>query len=149
LKLAAKESISELTKHLNVRYHFIRNCVQKSKIELVHVESENNNADILTKPITNVQRFNKLKLMMGMISLKDLNRLNQIMDEQEISYLNTNKIKNRTITERITPWKSVTIPIHEYLHREQSYLREAYGKINEIDDMKLDYHEVYNTVLLI
>jgi hypothetical protein len=116
----------------------------------MHVESQNNNADILTKPITNIERFNKLRLMMGMISANDLGDLNNIMKQIESSYLNVDsnsKLKSRSIRERVKPWKTINTPIAEYLHREQSYLRESYANKNLIDDMDLDSHVLCNYIL--
>ncbi|KAD7117335.1 hypothetical protein E3N88_04603 [Mikania micrantha] len=37
------------TKHIDIRYHFIRDCAEKKLIHLVKVDSENNLADLFTK----------------------------------------------------------------------------------------------------
>ncbi|KAI3815830.1 hypothetical protein L1987_15513 [Smallanthus sonchifolius] len=37
------------TKHIEIRYHFIRDCVEKRLIELVKVQTEDNFADLFTK----------------------------------------------------------------------------------------------------
>jgi hypothetical protein len=39
------------TKHIEVRYHFLRDNVEKGNIDLNHVPTENQLADILTKPL--------------------------------------------------------------------------------------------------
>jgi hypothetical protein len=39
------------TKHIEVRYHFLRDNVEKGNIDLIHVPSEKQLADILTKPL--------------------------------------------------------------------------------------------------
>jgi len=42
----------EKTKHIHIRYHFLReNVVEFKTISLVHIASENNLADLLTKYI--------------------------------------------------------------------------------------------------
>ncbi|KAI3740645.1 hypothetical protein L2E82_31115 [Cichorium intybus] len=39
------------TKHIDVRHHFIRDIIQKEKIELLYVPTEQQLADIFTKPL--------------------------------------------------------------------------------------------------
>ncbi|WVZ90149.1 hypothetical protein U9M48_036476 [Paspalum notatum var. saurae] len=39
------------TKHIDVRFHFLRDHYEKGDIDLVHVASENQLADIFTKPL--------------------------------------------------------------------------------------------------
>jgi hypothetical protein len=39
------------TKHIEVRYHFSRDNVEKGNIDLIHVPTEKQLADILTKPL--------------------------------------------------------------------------------------------------
>jgi hypothetical protein len=39
------------TKHIEVRYHFLRDNVEKGNIDLIHVPTEKQLADILTKPL--------------------------------------------------------------------------------------------------
>ena len=39
------------TKHINVRYHFIRELVERKVLNIQYTESSNQHADILTKPL--------------------------------------------------------------------------------------------------
>jgi hypothetical protein len=39
------------TKHIEVRYHFLRDSVEKGKIALIHVSTHDQLADIFTKPL--------------------------------------------------------------------------------------------------
>jgi hypothetical protein len=39
------------TKHIEVRYHFLRDNVEKGNINLIHVPTEKQLADILIKPL--------------------------------------------------------------------------------------------------
>jgi hypothetical protein len=39
-------------KHVDIRYHFVRNCVQNRLIDVIHVAGIENIADLLTKPLT-------------------------------------------------------------------------------------------------
>ena len=43
---------SNNSKHIDVRYHFIRWKVQAGEVELIHVESAQQHADVLTKPLS-------------------------------------------------------------------------------------------------
>jgi hypothetical protein len=39
------------TKHIEVRYHFLRDHVEKGNIDLIHVPTKKQLVDILTKPL--------------------------------------------------------------------------------------------------
>ncbi|GKC86616.1 retrovirus-related pol polyprotein from transposon TNT 1-94 [Tanacetum coccineum] len=54
------------TKHIEIRHHFLRDNVQKGNITIEKVASEDNIADILTKPI-NREPFNILRLGLGLM----------------------------------------------------------------------------------
>ncbi|GKU92535.1 hypothetical protein SLEP1_g6248 [Rubroshorea leprosula] len=58
------------SKHIDVRYHFLRDQVGKKAIELVYCKSENQVANILTKPLK-FEAFIKLRSMLGMTTLLD------------------------------------------------------------------------------
>lgn len=47
-------------KHIDVRYHYIRDMVSRKIIETEHIRSENQLADALTKPLCGIKlrRFN-------------------------------------------------------------------------------------------
>ena len=54
------------TKHIEIRHHFLRDNVQKGHISIEKVPSEENIADILTKPLKR-ETFNYLRLGLGMM----------------------------------------------------------------------------------
>ncbi|GJX40751.1 hypothetical protein Tco_0255741, partial [Tanacetum coccineum] len=56
------------TKHIEIRHHFLRDDVQKGNISFEKVASEDNIADILTKPLKR-EVFNYLRLGLGMMEL--------------------------------------------------------------------------------
>ena len=47
-------------KHIDTRYHFIRDKVDKGKIKLISCKSEDNLADLLTKPLKKA-KFEELR----------------------------------------------------------------------------------------
>jgi hypothetical protein len=54
------------TKHIDVRFHFLRDHVEKGDVVLKFVESENQLADIFTKPL-DPTRFCALRGELGII----------------------------------------------------------------------------------
>lgn len=60
------------SKHIERRYHFLRNQVNEGKLELEYCKSEVQLDDILTKPLKNI-RFNELKEHIGIRSLENMN----------------------------------------------------------------------------
>ncbi|GJR78928.1 hypothetical protein Tco_0149713 [Tanacetum coccineum] len=58
------------TKHIEIRHHFLRDNVQKGNISIENVSSEDNIADILTKPLKR-EPFNYLCLGLGMMEQID------------------------------------------------------------------------------
>ena len=56
--LARNES-STRTKHVDVRYHFIRDLVEQGIIQLEYVNTKENTADMLTKNLP-TEQFEKL-----------------------------------------------------------------------------------------
>ncbi|GJZ16286.1 reverse transcriptase domain-containing protein [Tanacetum coccineum] len=54
------------TKHIEIRHHFLRDNVQKGNISIKKVSSEDNIADILTKPLKR-ESFNSIRLGLGMM----------------------------------------------------------------------------------
>jgi hypothetical protein len=60
------------SKHIEIKHHFIRDHVQKGEIELIFIDTENQLADIFTKPLVE-DRFNFLRDKLSIISLSLLN----------------------------------------------------------------------------
>jgi len=47
--------INQKTKHIDIRYHYIRELISNNKIKLKYIESKNNIADGLTKYLSGSQ----------------------------------------------------------------------------------------------
>ncbi|KAJ9541518.1 hypothetical protein OSB04_028024 [Centaurea solstitialis] len=56
------------TKHINIRYHFIKDNVEKGNIEMFFVQIDYQLADLFTKPLDE-KRFNFLVSKLGMLSI--------------------------------------------------------------------------------
>ena len=57
------------SKHIDTRFHFIRDCVDGGQIVLEFVETERQLADILTKPLGRL-RLMDLRTKIGMVEIK-------------------------------------------------------------------------------
>ena len=51
--LAKNQQVGMRTKHIDVKYHFIRDLVADNYLELRYVRSEDNYADLMTKNVSN------------------------------------------------------------------------------------------------
>ncbi|GJU00703.1 zinc finger, CCHC-type containing protein [Tanacetum coccineum] len=60
------------SKHIDIRYHFIRECVENGHINMEHVSGELQRADILTKALPRL----KFVTMRQMLGVQDLGRSN-------------------------------------------------------------------------
>lgn len=69
IELAKNPVNHERSKHIDVRFHFIRDHVKEGNIELLHVASQDQVANIFTKPLPKVL-FNKYKKMIGMTDVR-------------------------------------------------------------------------------
>ena len=58
------------TKHIEIRHHFIRDHVEKGDIELIHIDTKNQIADIFTKPLSTQQHL-ELRFKLGMLELQE------------------------------------------------------------------------------
>ncbi|KAL2088069.1 hypothetical protein ACEWY4_016897 [Coilia grayii] len=56
------------TKHIDIRYHYIRECVQKGQIQLQYCPTDDMKADILTKPLAK-QKFEYLRREIGLCNV--------------------------------------------------------------------------------
>ena len=56
------------SKHIDIKYHFIRDLVKSEKIVLQYCKSVDQVADMFTKPLK-IDSFLKLKRMIGMVKM--------------------------------------------------------------------------------
>lgn len=58
------------SKHIDTRYYFIRECVERGEIILKHISSERQRADVLTKALTTAW-FEKMRSLLGTKELSE------------------------------------------------------------------------------
>ena len=61
IELAKNPVFHQRTKHIDVRYHYIRSQIENRNVTLKYIKSQDNIADLFTKP-TNKVRLNKFNL---------------------------------------------------------------------------------------
>ena len=62
----ASNSVQEKRmKHIDIQYHFIRECVEDGKVELFFVEGINNSANLFTKNLGPI-KFSKFRSQLGL-----------------------------------------------------------------------------------
>ena len=56
------------SKHIDVKFHFLRDCIDGGQIVIEFVETSRQLADVLTKPLSRL-RFSELKKTIGMVEV--------------------------------------------------------------------------------
>lgn len=57
------------SKHIDTRYHYIRDCIEKEVVDVEHVGTDNQLADILTKPLARL-KFVELRTRLGVVQVQ-------------------------------------------------------------------------------
>ena len=55
IKMKENPMFHDKSKHIEIRYHFIRDMIQKGVVKLKYVPKEEQVADVLTKPLARVK----------------------------------------------------------------------------------------------
>lgn len=50
-------------KHIDIRYHYIRDCVNKKFIEVLRVDGSDNSADIMTKALGKMAHLKAMQML--------------------------------------------------------------------------------------
>jgi hypothetical protein len=68
LVLARNPVFHERNNHIDLRYHFIRNCLAEGTVSATYINTVDQLADILTKALGRV-KFQKLRARIGMVQI--------------------------------------------------------------------------------
>jgi hypothetical protein len=55
------------TKHIEIKYHYVRDEIEKGKLKVCKINTHNNPADMLTKPVP-VAKFELCSSLVGIIN---------------------------------------------------------------------------------
>jgi hypothetical protein len=69
IELAKNPVFHERSKHIDTRFHYIRDCIEKDMVDVDHVGTDEQVADILTKPLGRI-KFAEFRLKLGVISMQ-------------------------------------------------------------------------------
>ena len=72
ISLSQQNASISRTKHMNVRWHFIRQCVAEGSINVSFVRSEDQLADFLTKALS-VEVLERARIRIGLHIIRDRN----------------------------------------------------------------------------
>lgn len=64
--LASNPAQEHRSKHIDIRYHYVRNCVEEGKVELIYIPTDEQLADILTKKLS-FDKFTQLRSKIGLV----------------------------------------------------------------------------------
>lgn len=69
IDLAKNPMFHGRSKHIDIRFHFIRECVERGEIVVKHISGEKQRADCLTKALATIE-FERMRNLLGVKELK-------------------------------------------------------------------------------
>jgi len=63
--IASNPITEKRSKHIDIRYHWVRACIENKQVELMFIPGEDNPADTLTKPLGRI-KFEKFRELLGL-----------------------------------------------------------------------------------
>ena len=72
IQLSKNPFFHEKSKHIDIRFHFLRDLVKDGGVKLSYCKSEVQIADIMTKPLK-LDQFERLRCMLGMTDASNIN----------------------------------------------------------------------------
>ena len=80
IHMAETGRVKNRSKHVDIKYHNVREAIKEKLIELEYCQTENNIADILTKPLS-TQKHEKCVKELGMPLCTDVSMLSHSEDD--------------------------------------------------------------------
>lgn len=74
IKLSKNPILHGRSKHIDIRFHFLRNLVKERSIKVTYCGSSDQLADVMTKPLK-LESFVKFRELLGICTLADVNQL--------------------------------------------------------------------------
>lgn len=71
-------------KHVDIRYHYVNQCIQEKHVRIVKVGTRDMRADFLTKPLS-VQSFRDSIRRIGVVDIINSNRREGVLDEIDLA----------------------------------------------------------------
>jgi len=69
IELAKNPMFHDRSKHIDTRYHYIRDCIEKNIVDVNHAGTDEQVADILMKPLGRI-KFVEFRLKLRVIPVK-------------------------------------------------------------------------------
>jgi len=69
IELAKNPVFHDRSKHIDTRYHYIRDCIEKNILDVDHVRTDEQIADTLTKPL-GTMKFAELRVKLGIVTVR-------------------------------------------------------------------------------
>lgn len=76
IKMARNDASGTRTKHIDIRYHFVRDCLLQGMFDIDYCPSSDMVADVLTKPLQRIQ-FVKLREIMGVTTKSSIEKVKE------------------------------------------------------------------------
>ena len=73
MKLSENPVFHDRSKHIEIKYHYIRDMVQRGAVKLLYVATDEQVVDMLTKPLARV-KFNYFRERLGVLQIDDISR---------------------------------------------------------------------------
>lgn len=61
------------SKHIDIKYHYIRSCIEEGKTDVEHIGTDGQLADLLTKALGRV-KFIEMGQKLGVVEIKSVQR---------------------------------------------------------------------------
>lgn len=73
IALSKNPVFHDRSKHIELRFHFIRECVEKNRVKVQYISTSEKLADILTKPLGR-DRFCELRSRIGVVDIQGMRK---------------------------------------------------------------------------